>query len=1458
MKKLIFLIALWVGSLSSFAQVSRTFSFDKGKFVKEVEQLLTDAKTDSGKVIAKEFVLLYSTQQFDILQDSLIILYSNAIASKKYNTTREFEDYYRALTFFKINNHKPENFTGFMNVISKLSTAKSRDLALFLDFSRNLFAENAIYFSPDNKWLLRDKEFLIVMDSVPKVVVSTTDIIGTARFDSTLISGTSGTVYPIAGRWEGNKGKVDWQRVALDPTKVYAELDKYKIILKNAEFEADSVIFYNKDFFQKPLKGKFFEKMTANSSAEKANYPKFESYAKELEIKNIFKNINIKGGFSMSGSKSLGYGDRYTNALVTIYYRDSLVFKASSKSFIILADRILSDNVESTLYIGAKDSIYHPAVSMRYLLKDKKLSLFRGNEGISRTPFYDSYHELNIAVEAIYWVIDQPILELATILSKVQKEASFESTNYYRENRFSKVQGISSKNPLVILKRLSERYSSRVIAISDYSKEFNLQPSAVISQLRTLVEEGFIFLDESKSIITVRDRTLNYVSNEAGKLDYDVIRLISLADSNRNATLNLQSKELKIIGAQRFFLSDSQSVYIQPKDGLVTVAKDRNMSFSGDLKAGSLEFIGNGFTFDYENFSINLDKVDSMMVTLVEKNKKGDDEAVDVKTALEKVSGTLYIDDKNNKSGLKNYPQYPGFESVSDSYVYYDKKEIRNGAYTRDKFYFKLVPFKVDSLNSSSATKGLSFPGTLVSGGIFPDIKQTLTYQPDSSLGFLTKTPITGFPAYNGKGKFTNNIRLSHKGLVGDGTLNYLSSTATSNDFVFMPDSMNANVKTFDIKKGVYLKAAYPAINISQGYIHWLPKADSMYLFSRKKAFEMYDAQSLHTGRMVYSPVNLSGNGSSRFNNATVSSKYFVFNENDFHADSSGIQISAIDTTKIALASTNIRSEIDFEKKQGTFKTNKVGDETRFILNQYETSLGEFVWDFLGKAINFSAKKGTPLSDSYFLSTRKSQDSLSFYATNAVYLLDKDNIDIRGVNQISVADAFIYPDRQFVQIEPNAVMKLLENAKITANTLTKFHEFYNAKVNVNGRKSYNASGTYDFKNKTGKVQQINFTDINVDSNFQTVGIGIVPDDQILVLTPQISFRGNVYMKAASKDMTYKGYAKIQQLSKLVESDFFDFSGAFNIDSNAIEIKNPKKRSGEKLFSGMHIANFEGNAYATFISKKVEPNDHDIIKVEGELIYNEVKKEFKIGDKDKVFSGAKKGKMLTFNEITEISTAEGLLDAGIDLGNGYKNEMAGAVTYDLKNNSILLDVVLTADFAFLEKTYSRIIENVKLNSFEAPMTRDDRKVFANAISELVPKKAADKISEDIMLYGGYKIPSELEHTIVFSDLQLTFDQQTRSFKSVGKTIGIASLGKEQINKRLKGYLSIVRTQGQNALKFYFETAANEWYYFDISNGYVEALSSDQPFNDVIMANKKETNKMGISSSKRKQAFVRDFE
>ena len=113
-----------------------------------------------------------------------------------------------------------------------------------------------------------------------------------------------------------------------------------------------------------------------------------------------------------------------------------------------------------------------------------------------------------------------------------------------------------------------------------------------------------------------------------------------------------------------------------------------------------------------------------------------------------------------------------------------DKRSIYKGVYNRDKFYFKLDPFNIDSLDNFR-NEGLRFEGNFSSAGIFPTFKEILTLQKDYSLGFIRQTPPGGFDAYGGKAKYNNEIRLSNKGLRGGGELDFSSSHSIVPDLIF-------------------------------------------------------------------------------------------------------------------------------------------------------------------------------------------------------------------------------------------------------------------------------------------------------------------------------------------------------------------------------------------------------------------------------------------------------------------------------------------------------------------------------------------------------------------------------------------------------------------------------------------------------------------------------------------------
>ncbi|MEZ4738026.1 MAG: hypothetical protein R2818_01380 [Flavobacteriales bacterium] len=224
------------------------------------------------------------------------------------------------------------------------------------------------------------------------------------------------------------------------------------------------------------------------------------------------------------------------------------------------------------------------------------------------------------------------------------------------------------------------------------------------------------------------------------------------------------------MGVSRIVMSDSQDVKIYPSDKLVTVKKGRDFTFGGSIQAGKLQYYGKEYYFHYDPFVIDLLNVDSVsfMADSFEKDDRGYTTLVKVKNVLEQVTGTLELDAPSNKSGLQQekYPQFPKFNSTKESYVFYDKSSIQRGVYNRDKFYYRSEPFQLDSLDNFT-NAGLTFTGTLVSGGIFPDIKEPIGLQPDYALGFTRSTGAAGLPLYGKKATFTSEISLNSRGLQG-------------------------------------------------------------------------------------------------------------------------------------------------------------------------------------------------------------------------------------------------------------------------------------------------------------------------------------------------------------------------------------------------------------------------------------------------------------------------------------------------------------------------------------------------------------------------------------------------------------------------------------------------------------------------------------------------------------------
>lgn len=1429
-----FIIFLFLFTGQVDAQSIKSFTPEAKKFIEELRTFFKETASEQSAEALEEFIPYWQKGRLSTSQQDAIYRTANQMLKKRMKAEPDFRNYLATLVEY-INSSQPESvFNAWQQSLDALLQGKNTVFAPFILVSKSLFADNALYSSQYVTWRADNNNYSFSFDSLPKITFPSMTLTCVAKGDSSVVYNTKGVYYPTAETFYGNGGRVNWRRAGWDVDKIYATLKNYSLDVSKAEFTADSVTFYNPHYFKQPLTGRYYDKILASVTPEDATYPRFQSYDISLEIKNLFADIDYRGGFALQGSRMMGTGNKEEPASIYFHPKNKLQMVTSSQGFIMRTDRITSQRASVTIYFE-NDSIYHPGLEMKYIDKDREVALILG-ESQSNTPYFDTYHQVFMYFDAMYWKVDDPIMNLKMITGKETSRLVFESADFYRESRFNRIQATSDISPLATIKRFAEKNQSKIVYPDELAKYMRLPVSDVRILLINLAAQGFVSYDGVEDKALIKDRLYFYLLARSGKTDYDVLAFESVISAKSNASINLLNFDINMRGVSRIAVSDSQNVFIYPKEQEITLKKNRDFTFAGRVRAGRFDFYGNNFAFDYHNFKINLDHIDSLRMRVPDETGQpdiyGNFPLTPIKTVLENITGDLQVDYLGNKSGLKNYPEYPVFNSKKDCYAYYDKPWIQSGAYLKETFYFHLDPFSVDSLDNFNKD-GLRFGGELVSAGIFPDFKDTLRLQPDYSLGLTRFTAENGMQAYGGKGTFYNKINLSHDGLIGSGKLEYLASTSRSDRFIFLPDSTNADAMDFVLKKGPYNGAEFPSVSANEIYIHWLPKQDQMFVNRKKDPMIMYDALAKLEGNLLLEPKGLSGNGLMSFEKAEMESNLYAFKEKSFRADTADLRLLSDRVGEFAFASKNVNSMIDFEKRLGEFRSNGVGSYVTFPANQYICYIDQFRWFMDKKEIEI----GAPLvaeatgTGSEFISVHPAQDSLRWVAQKAAYNLNDFIIKADGVKEIKVADASIVPDSGKVVVEKEAHMRTLVNAGIVADTLHKYHSIFNATVNIGGRKKYAGTGEYYFVDQSKEKHLVKFSSVGVDATGQTIADGTVDEAANLMFSPRFKYKGGVALAASRKYLTFNGYTKPVFNCTQLTASWFDFKGEINPDSIRIPITAPVNDNGVRLYASILFASDSARVYSTFLTPKERQKDKEIISATGFLTFDNETNEFRISTEEKLKSPNSAGNYVSFDDRKCISYGEGKLDLAVDYGQMTLTQI-GNVTHNLNNDSTDFDLMLGFDFFFAEEAMKMLADNILGTGILTPTQDLTRGTYLKGLPEIIGKEKAEKMINEMSLYGTVKkVPDELAKTIFFTDLKMRWNPKSSSYRSVGE-IGIGYIGKEQIHRKMKGNVELVRRRSSDVLNIYLQVDNFTWYYFSYQRGLLQVISSNSAFNDFI--------------------------
>ncbi|MBR1769547.1 MAG: hypothetical protein IJ748_03725 [Bacteroidales bacterium] len=1478
MKKFfLFSIAIVLG-LNLSAQRFTNFSSNTDEYISALEELY---KTDQNmkKEQKKEWESIM--QVYDSVWNTFssshkkdVVKLSQLMVKKNIRARNGFFEFLKTQIAFTSSNQSNESYNQWLKGMYKYLS--EHNITIFnnaMTATYNLLAENCVYLSKTVRWSLEENTpYIFREDTVRGVYADFSQSINlsyASSKDKNTIYNTSGRVYLMEQIWEGQSGIVTWEKAGLNKDSVFVKLGKYIVSLKTAGFSADSVSFTNKEYFSHTLEGHFAD-LCSDKLQGVSKYPLFTSYKKEEIIKNIFPQVDYVGGFTQQGGRFLGTGDEKDPARL-VFYRDGETFmiaKAIEHPF--SREGIITEDCQVTFYIK-NDSVYHPGTKMNFNKSTRQILCSDNKKGISSSPWIDSYHCLDIYTEAVYAGLDDHTLEFTSIKGPNKKSfATFESNNYYSAKKWYEVQKIDEVNPLERVMVYTNKIGRRSFTVKQFSKYTGLDETQCKLMLMNLSLGGFMSYESYRETAIVKDKLYSYVKANRKQQDYDALRFTSSTSGGEaNAVLNIFDMDLRLSGVETFLLSDTHNVAITPKEGKMIMQKNRNFSFDGMIAAGRFRMSGTDCKFSYDDFKLNLPKMDSMKFYVP--SYTDSNTFIMIQTPIQNLTCELVIDSSGNKSSIKKIDGFPMLTSLNNSFVYYDYAHIQGGLYKRDNFYYELQPFVIRNMFSFKA-EDIVLEGKLKSAGIFPDINEPLVVMRDYALGFKKDFSAKGLPAYGGKATYKNSVDLSSNGLLGTGEFVYGASASVSKKFIFLPDSMICTTESF--------KYSSPSVNVSKTAEHFYPALDYMIVEQKAEPFDMYSANhSEHKGYLKVTSSALTGGGENRTDEMIVTAEDFKYMADGYTSDSAALKILSLDKGGVAFQSEDLKASVSLKERKGNF-TSKTGTRQSSLPTlQYECFADRFSWDMNEKLLSMqsSQKSGdlenknieelldAELTGAEFISAHPSQDSLSFRSANALLNLQTNELTAKGVYLIYCADAAIKPALNQITIHPGAQMDTVEKADIIFNTESRLHKVSNARVHIASKKLYSANGYIVYKDADNKKTPVFFKEISSATGF-SVGYADILKEEPLNLSDAFKFYGQVSVIAQDSAFTFDGGVSIASDCSDKAAPYLKFKA--RIDAQNIEVpisEAPVDVEGNRITTSILFNEKNLEPLVAFFTSDKEA-DNVFIKAKGYLSFDKKKNEYIIASKEKLedFDNTT-GDYLAINRSNCKAKGLGNIQLGLPIGSAVETNNYGEIKADNSSHQTNIRMSLALNFPFADEALdimgANMYDDMNLEQIDFENSR-----YKEYLPYIFGQEKGEEFLIDLISNNEWdKIPKEMNFTMFFPDVNLQWDEIRNCYLSYGD-VSVGIVGKHQVNKKMRSRIQMIKTGVSTEIRIYLEQDMDNWYYFSYNGASMSVVSSDENFNDAVKNAKKKDfkGKNGKSYTFRlapesdKRTFIRNIE
>lgn len=1402
-------------------------------------------------------------------------------------------------------NKSTEEFNTWHAIVDELMENRNpRRVEDFLQTTGNFFYKGMIAEAPNYQWYCLGEQYKLVNDKTIQLIFDQTTIIcktiNKSRnsekipfSDSLKIENTKGIVDFTKNQFRGSGGLFTWEKVGLARKDTKAELKSFGVSFKSTNLIADSVILTT-PYVDEPILGKLIDRAAKGSVNESkdSEFPQFTSYQADFKIKNLAPDVNYQGGFSLEGNEFVGIGNKENRAKLT-YLKDNKTFIISYSSQVRLKDRVIKTPMaQFTLFLNTKDSIYHPGLNITYNLQSKNISFVRGSAAITQAPFIDSYHQLNIYVEELNYQMDASHLYLAfnKNTAEQQRIARFESFNYYDEQLFQKIQGMSSINPLSALFNYAWKYDKFMMDEGSAASALNLTLVQAKPKLLELSTQGFINYDTERGMVTVNKKTENFVKAKSGKIDYDNIAFFSNLAPTRTdlgqkteddpkiieritrrnkqraviqeyGTIDLETLKMELKAVDFIPISDGSRTVIYPEYEEVTIQENRDIVFSGWVNSGKWEIKVENSDYLYASNKFNIHESEMAYFNVNPMQKADGSRIIPLQSSITGIQGELLVNDVSNRSGLKkDFGNYPILISKEKTKVFYDNKPLYNGVYDRDRFYFEVEPFQVDSLLTFDETF-IRFSGTLVSAGIFPKLQDQLKVMPDYALGFSKDAPTDGYQFYGPNGTYNNKILLSNSGLQGSGSIDFLNSTvASKNLFTFLPDSTIGSA-TF-LGRPVGSGVEFPDAVGEDTYITFVPKSKILSIKSLNEKIKFFEEDAELNGTAYITEKGMRGKGSFHLSGAIMQSTNFIYDRWTAEADTSSFALTNkykkegdLDEDPLALKTENVKGSLDFKERKGMFVSNEGESIVEFPANEYICIIDQFTW-FMDKDEMILERADDTQSEDItiegdlnmaipnFFSINTKQDSLQFKSPKAKFSLKERRIYAYGVEWLDVADARIYPDSSTLVIHRKARMEDLDSATIVINSVTQYHTIKNANITIKARRDYAATGDYEYGKGNDEKQYIHLDRIFLDNSLQTLAEGTVKSAENFKLSKHFNFYGDIALNADNPFLNFKGATKVDHDCNKFEKNWMSFEARIDpeniqipIAEDMVDLEGNPIAVGIRWRKAREMDNV--SLYPTFLSSLDNEIDSPVITASGYLQYDTTAFEYQISSKEKLINRKETGNFISLNTQTCSLDGDGAISLGMDFGT-VETASIGTIHYNQETDQVDMDLTLAIRMPVDERVFGKVGAKIEKDYTLKPVDFTST-TLEQAITEWVGQKAADKIKSDYTLKQEFKsVPKALSDAIVLSGLKLTshtvMGDEQRGLKSATYEAVLVNIFKEPVMKTIPvKFFAQERVVMGGKFNLLLDVPGLHEYFIDYDyrkEGVMSILSNDLDFNDDI--------------------------